>query len=453
MLEQINSFISGITVPLFLCAAGLFFCFKLGFFHLFRPLAVIRGLRSGGSSGVSSAKAVTLALAGTLGVGNIVGVSSAIHLGGFGAVMWMWISALLAMLLKYAEIVLAIIYRKRRADGTFDGSAMHYIKARFISLGLPRLGGIIAAVFAVAFLVCSLTMGSMLQARAASEALCGVFGVPCVLTGVAMGLLTLTVCARGTKGLLRVTELLVPVMSVGYAVMSLAVILSNAEQVPSAFSLIFSSAFSASAAAGGIGGFLFNKAVRYGVMRGLVSNEAGCGTAPAAHAIADCRSPASQGFWGIFEVFADTVVLCTMTALTVILEYDAASRFAGNYMMMTLSAFRSCLGSYAAYFLCAAVICFALATVLCWSHYGLCALRYLYPNRDMRLPFFTVYSLCVFIGACASSELSWLLSDLSMGIMALINLGVIWSMWREVRSQTVLEIEYMRNSIFHRYHS
>ncbi len=426
-------------VPLLLCAAGIFYGARLRFFHILKPLSVIRGLRSERTSdGVSSAKAVTLALAGTLGVGNIVGVSSAIHLGGFGAVFWMWISALLAMILKYAEIVLAMRYRRLNADGSYTGSAMYYIKARLSALGLDRLGRAVAAVFAAAFLLCALTMGSMLQASAVSEALGGIMGIPTMLTGAVMGVLTLVICAKGTKGVMRLTDLLVPIMSLGYAVMSLAVIISNGSQLPHALWLIVSSAFTPSAAVGGVGGFIFTKAVRYGVMRGLVSNEAGCGTAPTAHAIADCQTPARQGLWGIFEVFADTVVLCTMTALVVILEYGEASRHAGNYMMMTLSAFTSGLGAYASYFLCAAVVCFGFATVLCWSHYGLTASRYFKNSKTADSIFILFYAISVFLGACLSAELSWQLADLSMGVMTVINLMVILGMWREVRTETRL---------------
>ena len=304
-------------VPLLLCVTGIFYTVKLRAFHILKPIFVFKGLRpQSPSEGASSAKAVTLALAGTLGVGNIVGVSSAIHLGGFGSVFWMWISALLAMILKYAEIVLAMRYRRLNADGSYIGSAMRYIKAGLSALGLERIGQAVSAVFAAAFLICSLTMGSMLQSSAVSEALNGVMGVPAIITGVVMSLLTLAICAKGTGSVMRLTDLLVPIMSLGYAVMSLAVIISNTSQLPHAFSLIVSSAFTPTAAVGGVGGFIFTKAVRYGVMRGLVSNEAGCGTAPTAHSIANCKIAARQGLWGIFEVFADTLILCTMTALS-----------------------------------------------------------------------------------------------------------------------------------------
>jgi AGCS family alanine or glycine:cation symporter len=283
----------------------------------------------------------------------------------------MWISALLAMILKYAEIVLTMIYRRRESDGAYHGCATDYIGAFWSSHGLRRTGRAICIIFSLAFLLCSLTMGSMLQSSAISEALCGTFEIPPVATGIILAVLTLYICMSGTLGIVKITNLLVPIMSVGYVLISLAVIIPNAARLTDALSLILRCAFSPSAAAGGVGGYAVARAVRYGVMRGLVSNEAGCGTAPCAHAIAECSSPAKQGAWGIFEVFVDTVVLCTLTALVVILEYDAASAFDGNYMMMTVAAFSARLGNAAAYFLCAAVLCFGFATVLCWAHYGL----------------------------------------------------------------------------------
>ena len=437
MLSYLNGVLSGVIVPALMCASGLFYCIKLRFFHIFKPHRVLRALRPDRrGSGFSSIGALLLALAGTLGVGNIVGVCSAISLGGFGAVFWMWISALLAMILKYAEIVLTMIYRKRGSDGSYRGCATDYVGAFWSSLGLRRVGRAVCIVFSLAFVLCSLTMGSMLQSSAISEALNGTMHVPPVATGAVLAALTLYICMSGTQKIVKITNLLVPVMSIGYVLISLAVIIPNAHRLCDVLSLIVRSALSPTAAAGGVGGFAISRAVRYGVMRGLVSNEAGCGTAPCAHAIADCSSPAKQGVWGIFEVFVDTVVLCTLTALVVILEYDAASAYDGNYMLMTVAAFSARLGSAAAYFLCAAVLCFGFATVLCWAHYGLCAVRSLGLSPSWERPFIFVYALCVLLGTCTPTSLSWELCDLSMGIMCVINLIACVGLWRQVKRHT-----------------
>ena len=442
MLEHINGILSGILVPTVLILAGLFYAFRLRCFHLTRPRAVLRGLRSDGTSGgISSGKAVTLALAGTLGVGNIVGVSSAIYMGGFGAVFWMWISALVAMLLKYAEIVLAMRHRRTDGDGKPLGSAMYYITDFFGSLGFRRLGRAVATVFAAVFLLNALTMGSMLQANAISGALDGVMGISPAVSGAALCLFTLFCIKKGTGGIIKATNFLVPLMSAGFIVISAAVIARNFSTLDDAFRLIFSSAFCFDAALGGVGGFAFMRAVRYGVMRGLVSNEAGCGTAPTAHALASCQSPARQGMWGIFEVFADTILLCTLTALCVILEYGAALEHGGNYMMMTVSAYASALGNSASVFICVAVLCFGVATVICWAHYGSVCVSFLCGSVTAKKIFVFIYSLCVLGGALVSSELAWQLSDFAMGIMTLINLSVIVFMWREVKEETELYLK------------
>ena len=424
-------------VPVLLALSGIFFGVKLKFFHILKPMSVIKGLKSEKSNGgISSAKAVSLALAGTLGVGNIVGVSSAIHLGGFGAVFWMWVSALCAMLLKYAEIVLAMRHRKMNADGTPQGSAMNYILDFFASSGFKRFGRIVASVFAAAFLLNAFTMGSMLQTGAIADALHGVVGLPPLYTGAVLATLTLFIARSGAKGISALTNLLVPVMSAGYIVMSLIVIIRNGSDLGTAFHQIFTGAFSRDAAISGVGGYIFTRSLRYGVMRGLISNEAGCGTAPTAHSVADCAIPARQGMWGIFEVFADTIVLCTMTALCVILEYGEAARFGGNYMMMTIAAYSAELGRYASYFLCAAVLCFGFATVICWAHYGMTCARYFNPSHRANRIFILVYCACVFIGSFISADLAWQLADLSMGIMTVINLMILVLMAKEVRTET-----------------
>lgn len=442
MLEYVNNVLSGALVPILVTLVGIFFAVKLRCFHLLRPMAVIKGLRSEKSrGGISSVGAVSLALAGTLGVGNIVGVSSAIHLGGFGAVFWMWVSALLAMLLKYAEIVLAMRHRKAEADGEPEGSAMNYIVDFFFSSGLRRLGRAVATVFSAAFLLNALTMGSMLQSGAIADALNGVAKVPTLCTGTVLAIVTFFVARRGAKGITTLTNILVPVMSAGYIVISLIVIIRNASELGTAFYQIFHGVLSPRSAASGIGGYIFTRSLRFGVMRGLISNEAGCGTAPTAHAVADCSVPARQGMWGIFEVFADTIVLCTMTALCVILEYGEASRFGGNFMMMTISAYSAELGGAAAYFMCAAVLCFGFATIICWAHYGMTCVGFFTQKPRARAVFVFVYCVSVFCGTFIYADLAWQLADLSMGIMTVINLIMLVLMAKEIKEETELYLK------------
>ena len=430
--EFLNKYIFGVGIPIFLILAGLFYCFRLRFFHFFHPIRTIRSLRSGNrTSGVSSASALSLALAGTLGVGNMVGVASAIVLGGFGAVFWMWVSALIAMILKYAEIVLAMKYRRYDSEGRPHGAAMYYIRACFRG----RLGIVLAGIFAVFCIFNAFSMGSMIQVSASANAMNGVFGVPQLVIGVIFALFALFVMLRGQSGILGVTEKLVPFMTVGFVILSLAVIIIRPSGALDALGKIFANAFSIRSGVAGVTGFFLSGALRYGTMRGILSNEAGCGTAPAAHAVSSCDEPARQGIWGIFEVFVDTILLCTMTAIVIIIGYDAIDP-TGDYMLVTVDAYESVLGAPAGYFLAVAVLLFGLATVLCWAHYGLEGVKYFSRSSTARSAFVIAYASSVLLGAIVSTDTIWEVADLSIGVMTAINLMALLFMSREVKDET-----------------
>ncbi len=439
MLAWINEYVFGVTVPVVLIAAGIFFGFRLGWFHLLRPRAVLEVLtdrQSGG--GVSPFRALSLALAGTLGVGNIVGVSAAIAMGGFGAVFWMWVSAFFAMILKYAEIVLSMRHRRFDDRGRPHGPAMYYIRDCLSHGGRSALGGAVAGLFALLCILNAVTMGSVIQVNAVVGAFEGVFGVPPWIVGGLLALLTALVLRRGTDGMIAWTGRLVPLMTVGYLVLSAAVLILRADRLGDAFLQIFRQAFTGDAAVGGIGGFLLADGVRYGTMRGLISNEAGCGTAPAAHAVSSCPVPAKQGVWGIFEVFADTIVLCTVTALVIMVSWGDVVARSGNYMMMTVTAYSSVLGEIAAYFMSIAVLFFGFATVICWAHYGMESVSYLSVRPLLRRGFCILYTASVLIGAFASSDAIWQMADFAVGAMTLINVTVLCLMNREVKEETEL---------------
>lgn len=432
----VNEYIFGIGVPILLILLGLFYCVRLKLFHFLHPIRVLKCIFSGkSSSGVSSARAVTLALAGTLGVGNMVGVASAIALGGFGAVFWMWVSALVAMVLKYAEIVLAMRYRKFDENGRPYGAAMHYIKACFKN---GRLGVVLALVFAFFCVFNSISMGSMIQMNAAASAMEGVLGLPPLAVGAVIALVAFFALKRGSKGIISFTEKLVPAMTVGFVVLSVAVICARPSAAGRAFALIFEDAFKLRSGACGVLGFFLSGGLRYGTMRGILSNEAGCGTAPAAHAVADCDIPAKQGVWGIFEVFVDTILLCTLTAIVIIIGYDGALAESGNYMMMTISAYGSVLGRFAEYFISVCVLFFGLATVLCWGYYGMESVKYLCRKSWARSAFILVYAASIVIGSVLSGEIIWETADLALGVMSFINLSVLFLMNTEVKRETEL---------------
>ena len=432
MLEWINGRIFGVAVPVLLIASGIFFGFVLKCFWVKHP---IRTLGIAVSGGVRSAmSALNLALAGTLGVGNIVGVAAAIATGGRGAIFWMWISSSFAMLLKYAEIVLAMRHRRFGADGQAHGSASYYISDCFARLGHRRFGAFLGAVFALFCILNSVTMGSVIQVRAMTDAMTGVAGIERWIFALCMTAISGVVIFRGRHGVMSMTEKIVPIMTLGYLVLSVAVLILRADSVPYAFLSILSEAFNVDAAAGGVLGFLVSDAVRYGTMRGLISNEAGCGTSPTAHSVCEGRSPASQGIWGIFEVFIDTILLCTLTALVIIVS--GVPTDTGEFMMITVGAYSSVLGDWAAVFLAVSVLFFGFATVICWSHYGVESLHYFTDNRKVRTAYTLFYVASVLVGAYVDPSFAWQAADFAVGGMTVINVTALLVAWREIRDDS-----------------
>ncbi len=434
IIETINTVI-GSAVPIFLIFFGIFFTFRLKLFWLRHPIIMIRAMtRKRDKSEISPFRAVTMALAGTLGVGNIVGVSGAIAIGGFGAVFWMWISALFAMLLKYAEIVLAVSHR--RVGKVNYGGAVYYI--RDILSKHDRLGAIIAGVFALLMLLDGFATGSTLQINAAARSAESVCGIPGVAVGAFAAILTVAVVLTGTQGVSKVTELLIPLLSLAYILMSVAVLVLRADAVVPAFGSIFRKAFLPDSAAGGVLGFLTSRALRFGSMRGLLSNEAGCGTAPTAHAAAETDSPVEQGFWGIFEVFVDTILLCTLTALVIIINYDSVSHLASDGIMMAIQAYSATLGEWSEYLLAGSVSVFGIATVLCWAHYGRETVEYLFGRRSKlaEYVFLLTYAIVTVIGSTVAPDSVWGLADFALGSMTLINLTVLFLARREITAQS-----------------
>lgn len=438
MLSWLNTWISGVLTPIALMGCGVgFLCYLRGgpLCHLRTVLrAMTRRDRAGG---ISPFRALTLALAGTLGVGNIVGVASAIAMGGAGAVFWMWISALVAMILKYAEIVLAVKHRRTDPSGNPYGGAMYYIRDSF-TLTRPRIGTFLAATFAVLCIVDALSTGCVIQVNAVANAFEGVFGLPVWISGIVLTLLCIFLVGRDVASLSFLTERLVPLMTGGYLLLSAAVLILRADAIPEAFAGIFRDAFTPQSAAGGVLGFLLNRGVRYGTMRGLLSNEAGCGTAPIAHAAANTKSPVEQGFWGIFEVFVDTILLCTVTALVILVEPQVIEIYAGDGVMMTIGAYAETLGQGAACFLAVAVLLFGFATVLCWSHYGASCVSYLTRSPAAATAYRIAVCLSVLIGALVAPDSVWEVADFAIGTMTLINLFVLVRMRREIKRETVL---------------
>ena len=399
-------------MPVLLLGCGLLFSSYLHFFWIVHPVKFFRSLKKGLTGGGQTPfKAMTVALAGTLGVGNIAGVASAIVAGGAGAVFWMWVSALLAMGVKYAEVALAVAHRRKNADGFFGG-AMYYMS----DMLSPRLGGF----FALLCLANSLVTGNIVQSNAAAA----VYSerIPPIAVGAVMCVLSLAVTLGSLRRISDVTVKLIPFLSGVYILLSLYIIFANTERLPGIFADIFGSAFSLKAAAGGAGGFALSRAVRFGVTRGILSNEAGCGTAPTAHASANTNSPHDQGNFGIFEVFADTVVICTLTAIVILLLGDGRGE---DGVRLSVLAYRTFAGRAAGHVISVSVILFAYATVICQSYYGVVALRYLTHSRLALGIYFVLFGISCIAGSVIGSALMWNIADLCVSAMTATNVVVL----------------------------
>ncbi len=436
MSDIFGRYILGAAVPIMLIGLGIFFLIYLGFFFILKPKKAFSVLRSSGSGkGVSSFGALTVALAGTLGVGNIVGVASAIILGGAGAVFWMWISAFAAMVLKYAEIVLAHKHRRRSNNG-ICGGAMYYIEDFFGG----RMGKTLGSIFAILCLVNSLSMGCMLQSNAVSSSLGEISDISPVLTGIVLALICGAVILRGVYDISPLTSVIIPVMTVLYVCMSAVVMWQFRDGIWEVLALILSEAFSAESASGGIFGFLLSSQIRYGCMRGLLSNEAGCGTAPIAHAASRAERAAEQGIWGIIEVFVDTILLCTLTALSILLVFgDGTGGFAtGEEMKLVIASYGAALGEKSALLMTVMVFFFAFATIICWAYYGTVTLGYLTKSRWAQIIFKIIYTVCIFLGACRISGIVWQMADFALGSMTVINLIILFLMRKEIKKETEL---------------
>ena len=427
--------LTGGLIPPLLLLVGLFFLIYLRGYPWRAPRKMLSAFAPDKKGeGTSSFSAMMLALAGTLGVGNIVGVANAIAIGGAGAVFWMWISALFAMILKYAEILLAVSHRRTDAQGHHFGGAVYYIRDCFRARKREKLALAVPAVFAMLFVINALSIGCVVQVRAVGETLEEVVGLPTVYSGVALVMLTLPLLVKGIRGISALTEYLVPIMTAGYVILSVAVLILRRDALGGALSSIWQNAFAPESAVGGVSGFLLSRALRVGTMRGLLSNEGGCGTAPTAHAEANAKSPAHQGVWGIFEVFADTIVLCTATALVILVS--GIDTTAGG-VMTTVSAYSSVLGGFAEWFFSAAVFCFGYATLLCWGSYGMESVRFLSPKKRWRALYTVAFGLCILFGVRGAPEAVWSVGDFGIATLTFINLCVMLLLRREIRAETL----------------
>ena len=446
--RAINGFVWGPVMLALLVGTGVYLTFRTGWVQvrwfgyimkntvgsLFRK----KGAKDHGSN-LSPFQAVTTALAGTVGTGNIAGVTGAIFIGGPGAVFWMWVSAFFGMCTKYAEIALALKFRDTGADGVHKGGPMYYIEN-----GLGKNWKWLAVIFALLGGLASFGIGNIAQSSEIAGAVSGLFGLDPMVTGVALTVLVGVVVLGGVKRIGQVTSLLVPFMSVFYVAAGVVVIAMRITDIPAVFQAIFTSAFSFEAVGGGVFGYAIMLAMKNGFARGVFSNEAGLGSAPIAHAASSAEAPVEQAIWGVFEVFFDTIVICSITAFTVLLSGfelgEASLETFGTKGSAAVAAFNSILpGTLGGTIIQASLIFFALSTILSWSYYGERCWGYLSrDNRVVTSVYKVIFVLFCVVGAAGSGQLMWDISDTLNGAMAIPNLiallllsGAVASITRE----------------------
>lgn len=426
-LTDLNSLLSGLVwgpaMVGFMLLVGIYFTAGTGFFQIrhFRLLLretlvaifldqEVHDKRDPHS--ISQFQALSTALAGTLGTGNIVGVATAIAAGGVGSIFWMWVSAFFGMMTKYAENVLGNHYRYRDERGAWVGGPMVYIER---GLGCRWL----AVLFALFCMFAAFGIGNMTQANSIAGALESALRIAPLSTGIVVALLCGLVVLGGIKRIASVAERCVPLMAVVYTAGAAVILWLHRDRLPDAFSAIFQEAFSLRAVGGGAGGYAMMRAVRYGVARGIFSNEAGLGSSVIVNSASNVKEPVRQGMWGIFEVFADTIVMCTITALAIIVSGTHLSGAEGAGM--SIKAFEGAFGRAGGLFVAIAIAFFAFSSILGWSYYGERVVEYLFGRKLVG-----IYQL-LFIGMTAVGcvghlELVWSLSDTFNGLMAIPNL-------------------------------
>ena len=455
--DTLNRLVWGPGMLVLLLGVGIYFTVRTRGFqltHFFAMLqktlgALFTRKAKANPGALSPVQAMTTALAATMGTGNLVGVATALAAGGPGAIFWMWISAFFGMMTKYAEVVLAVHFREKNAKGEWVGGPMYYIQK-----GLGAHWRPLSILFALFAACAAFGMGNLAQVNSiagAIESTCLSFGLSLDAggamalrraVGIGIALCVGLVLFGGQRRIGRMTECLIPFLSLFYIVGSVIVILFHADQLGPALASIFAGAFRPASAAGGILGYSMLQAARIGVARGVFTNEAGLGSAPLAHASADVAHPCEQGYFGMFEVFADTLVVCTLTALVILCSGvfpgidPATGQCALSGAPLTIAAFATVFGRWGSVFIAVSVLLFAFSTLLSWSLYGQRCFEYLFGLRGTGL-YRLLFLVVIVLGATMDLRLAWELSDTLNGLMALPNLVALWAL-----SPIVLRLTY-----------
>ena len=431
--SAVNNFIWGVPAMVCIFGVGLYLSLRTRFLQIRKfPYAIKTTIgrmfrkKNASDGALTPFQAVCTALAATVGTGNIAGVAGAIAIGGSGAIFWMWISAILGMCTKFAEVTLAVHFREKNAEGDLVGGPMYYIKN-----GLGKNWRWLATLFSLFGVLTVFGTGNATQVNTITTAINSALlnyhlinedavSTSNLIIGIIIAILVATVLLGGVKRIGRVTEKLVPFMALIYIVLSLGVILLNLNRVPSVFASIVEGAFSPASVTGGVVGSFF-LSMKKGVSRGIFSNEAGLGTGSIAHACADTKKPVKQGFFGIFEVFTDTIVICTLTALVILCSGTPVGYGEAAGAELTISGFTSTYGNWVSIFTAIALCCFAFSTIIGWGLYGARCIEYLLKEKSIK-PFMVAYSLVAIIGATADLGLMWSVAETFNGLMAIPNL-------------------------------
>ena len=441
MIESINSavnnFIWGVPAMICIIGVGLYLSIRTNFLQIRKfPYAMKITLgrmlkkREASDGALTPFQAVCTALAATVGTGNVAGVAGAIAIGGPGAIFWMWISALLGMCTKFSEVTLAVHFRERNKDGDYVGGPMYYIKN-----GLKKHWHWLAYLFSAFGVLTVFGTGNATQVNTITTAIDsalynynlisedGAATLNLIIGIVLAGLIAL-ILLGGIKRIGQVTEKLVPFMAIMYILLALGVIVVHVGAVPAVFSAIIRGAFDPAAVTGGAVGSFF-MSMKKGVSRGIFSNEAGLGTGSIAHACADTRKPVKQGFFGIFEVFVDTIVICTLTALVILCSGVPVGYGAAAGAELTISGFTSVYGGWVSIFTAVAMCCFAFSTIIGWGLYGTRCIEFLFGSKANK-PFMLVYSLVAIVSATMNLELMWSIAETFNGLMVIPNLIAVF---------------------------
>ncbi len=421
-VSAINKTLWGGPMLLLLVGCGAYLTVRLKFFQLLRirkwmgeSLGSLFRKTEAAKKGISPYQALSTALASTVGSGNIVGVATAIATGGAGAVFWMWVSAFFGMATKYTEIYLAVKFRRQKGK-EFYGGPMYYIES-----GLGKGYKWLSYLFAISGALACIGMGAMNQANSITAVISGKTPLPDIATGIILALVAASAINGGIRRVSHVTERLVPIMAVFYVGMALVIMILNPRDTALAVCAIFKAAFTPQAVYGGAGGVMASRAVRFGVARGVFSNEAGLGSSPMVHAAADAKSPRDQGFWGVFEVFMDTMVICTVTAIVILSGMEGAENLTGAELVG--AAFSKHIGYFGESFVGISTILFALTTILGWSYYGENCVFYLTSGRESSKKVYrNIFAVAVVLGAVLNVESVWAISDMFNGMMMVPNL-------------------------------